>query len=340
MTTNISRRGTLALLGGGLLATQPGWAAPQRVATGRLVEGQSPMAATLPHTRYFEIESRLAGARYAVWVATPPLYEREPTRRYPAIYMPDGNSTAPVTIPRSRLLRSDPIAPIEPFIHVCVGYAGEDAPRLLAVRARDLLPPGEPLPGDIAALRAGMAATVQIGMLDQAGADLYLRYLQNPAGDRFLAFLVEELHPLLAREFRIADDGHGFWGYSYGGLFATYLAMRRTPVFKRIGVGSPGILPKLSKVFGLYEENLKTGKDFSGRSLHMTVNEREITAPTTYAPLVGAGTTEFITLAGSRPLSGLKFTSRIVAHESHATGGEASWFSFLRSAYAAGSTGG
>ena len=45
-----------------------------------------------------------------------------------------------------QMLSSDPIAPIEPFILVCIGYCGEDARRTLAVRARDLLPPGEPLP--------------------------------------------------------------------------------------------------------------------------------------------------------------------------------------------------
>jgi predicted alpha/beta superfamily hydrolase len=333
MARSINRR---SALGFAVLAATPA-AFPARAAAtasapGRLVQSQPPLAAMLPTTSYFEIDSVKAGARYAVWVATPTGYDRDATRRYAAIYMPDGNWAAPSTIPSDDLLPSDPINPIQPFVHVCVGYVGIDAKRQLAVRARDLLPPAEPPPPG---LEAGMAETVKTGLLDEAGAELYIHNLRNPAGDRFLAFLSEELHPLLAARYRLADDGHGLFGYSYGGLFATYAALRRTPLFKRIGAGSPGILPKVSSVFALYEQALQAKTDFSGRLLHMTVNALELTAPTYYQPLVGAGAAEFIQLAGQRPLPGLAFSSRIVEFESHASGVGPSWYDFLRTAYSA-----
>lgn len=334
MVRSISRR---SALGFAALAMAPA-IAPRRAAAaaaaakGVLVEGQPPLAAMLRRTRYFEIDSVKAGARYAVWVSTPADYDREPGRTYPAIYMPDGNLDAPMTIPADALLPSDPINPIRPFIHVCVGYVGIDAERELAVRARDLLPPTEPPPPG---LEAGMAETVKTGLIDEAGAELYIHNLRHPAGDRFLDFLTDELHPLLAARYRLAPEGHGLFGYSYGGLFATYAALRRTALFKRIGAGSPGILPKVSSVFALYAQALQAKTDFSGRLLHMTVNALELTAPSYYQTLVGAGATEFIQLASQTPLPGLAFSSRIVEYESHASGSMPSWFSFLRTAYSA-----
>ncbi|MEO8450649.1 MAG: alpha/beta hydrolase-fold protein [Gemmatimonadota bacterium] len=297
-----------------------------------LVELQPPMSATLPGSRYFEVDSRLAGARFAVWVTTPQTYGAEPDRRYPAVYLPDGNLSAPLTAPTHQMLQHDPIHPIRPFIQVCVGYAGEDAARMLAVRARDLLPQGEPLPDGIDEV---MPALVQTGVLDQPTADLYLHNLRHPAADRFLEFLTEELHPLIAGEYRVESDEAGLFGFSYGGLFATYVALRRSPLFRQIGAGSPGILARVSTIFPMYEAELATGADHSGRMLHMTVCGPEITVPSLYQLVVGAGTVEFMTLAGQKPLKGLAFTSHIIEHESHATGFVPAWFSFLRAGYSA-----
>jgi predicted alpha/beta superfamily hydrolase len=315
---------------GALTIADVGFAQSQ---SSQLVERQPPLTAMLPNTRYFEVDSRQVGGRFGVWVTTPPTYERTANQRFPAIYLPDGNLAAPQTAASLALLPFDPIHPIRPFIEVCVGYAGDEAARMLAVRARDLLPPGEPLlPGTN---ESSMAALVQLGMLDQVGADLYLRNLRNPAADRFLGFLTEELHPLIASRYRVEPDSAGLFGYSYGGLFATYVALRRTSLFRRIGAGSPGILPRVSKIFSMYRENLEAEADHAARMLHMTVCGPELTAPSAYQPLVGAGTVEFITTAGQTPLKGLAFSSRVIEYESHASGFVPSWFSFLRTCYSA-----
>lgn len=298
----------------------------------RFTEHEHPPWAGLPNTRYFEIDSAIAGARYAVWVTTPPLYDKEPDRTYPVVYVTDGNGAAPMTISRIPLLRSDPINPIEPFVQVCVGYTAEDAKRALAVRARDLLPPGEALPDGV---EEGMAQTVAIGMLDEEGAKLYLHNLRNPAADKFLAFLTEELQPQIEAGWRVSSNDAGLYGYSYGGLFSAYVALQRSPLFTRIGASSPGILAKVSRIFALYEAELAAEADYTGRHLHVTVCEREITVPGYYQNLVGAGTAEFITLCGLRPLKGLTCTSRFIQFESHATGSFASWADFLRTCFPA-----
>lgn len=334
MTDQVDRRTALAMAGAAAIAAgAPSAASAQAGRPATLEAGiVPPLSSVLPNTDYFEIELARAGARYAIWVTKPPLYDNEAGQQYPVIYLPDGNGAAPQTAPRIQLLRSDPINPIKPFIQVAIGYTGADAKRSLAVRARDLLPPGEALPPG---LEEGVRDTAKTGMLDAAGADLYLHYLRNPAADKYLAFLAEELHPLIAQRYRATNADCGLFGYSYGGLFATYAALTRSPLFRRIGAGSPGILPQRSKVFAMYASELAAKADHKGRMLHMTVCERELTYPSYYQNLVGAGTTEFIALASQQPLPGLAFSSKVIPEELHATGYGPAWSSFIRTAYSA-----
>ena len=296
-----------------------------------LEESTSPMAATLTNsTRYFEVDSQAVGARFGIWVCTPSRYHSEDTR-YPAIYQPDGNGAAG-TMARMQLLRDDPINPHVPFISVCVGYVGKDAQNSLAVRARDLLPPNEPI--SLPSESEFVEGMLQTGMLDEEGARAYHYNLSHPAADRFLTFLQEELHPLLAREYRIDDSSLGLFGHSYGGLFAAWVATQRS-TFRRIGASSPGILPGASQVLAAYDAEYESGADHSGRVLHVGVAAKEITEPTSYASKVGAGTAELFTRLATTPLKGLRVSTHIVPEESHFTVNYAVLASYLRACYSA-----
>lgn len=299
-----------------------------------LAEQSFPDWARLPNTRYFEIESAIAGARYAIWVTTPPQYEADTEGRYTILFAPDGNGMAPMAAPRLQMLSTDPIAPIEPFILVCIGYCGEDARRTLAVRARDLLPPGEPLPEGV---EQNLGKVVEMGLLDRDGAELYLRYLREPAGDRFLAFIAEELYPLIAAGWRVKASNHGLFGYSYGGLFALSVALRRPSFITRIGAGSPGLQPGRSTIFDRHRTDFEKGVDHDGRHLHVTVCETELTQPGYYQAAVGAGVAELIALTATKPLKGLRTTSRVIPLESHVTGGPSAFADYLRTCMPGGS---
>jgi predicted alpha/beta superfamily hydrolase len=76
-----------------------------------LVEFFPPFSATLPCTRYFEIDSERVGSRFAVWVTIPTKYGIDTDRYYPAIYTLDGNVTVPQTA-LFHMLEFDPIYPI------------------------------------------------------------------------------------------------------------------------------------------------------------------------------------------------------------------------------------
>ncbi|WP_456695652.1 alpha/beta hydrolase [Aeromicrobium sp. P5_D10] len=290
---------------------------------------EASLKSVLPSTRYYEVESQAVGARFAVWVTLPNLYATQPERRYPVVYQPDGNKSAPTTV--NALLSDDPINPIEPLIQVQVGYTGQDAARMLAVRARDLVPPGEPLDPANASEEA-MASLVAANLLTEPDAEYYLQNLRNPAGDRFLSFLTTELHPLIAAEFRVDETRLGLHGYSYGGLFAAWAAVQRT-IFTRIGAGSPGMLPDMSQVLRCYDEEFDSNADHTGRELHVTVCESELTVSPYYQRLVGAGTLQLLGRLAQRPLNGLRSSSHVMAHESHATGSVPSYYSYLRACW-------
>ena len=226
----------------------------------------------------------------------------------------------------------DLIRPIEPFIHVAVGYRPSDIPTsmdFLAIRARDLLPPGEPLPSGV---EAGLQSLVDGGIGDAKGAAQYLKNLRDPHADRFLAFLGDELYPLIARQWSIDSERSAFFGYSYGGLFALWLAMQKHARFPIVCAGSPGVLVDDSMVYDVLRQQRATKADHSGRHLHMTICEAEITEPTFYQ-LLSRNFSRILQELGTSPLPGLRVTSHIVPHETHISGMSISWFNFLRTCF-------
>ncbi|MDT9601016.1 alpha/beta hydrolase [Sphingosinicella rhizophila] len=332
MTTLFDRRETLALAGGlAAAASSPAAARTAAKPAGQFEALPIPHATMFERTRYFEIDSVKAGARYGIWVTVPTAYESQSTHLFPAIYMPDGNSMALLSSMIGNAGMYDPINPVQSSIQIAIGYTGSDRKRSLAVRARDLLPPKEAMPEGMV---EGMRDADYGDMLDREGVQLYIQNLLNPAGDRFLAFLTEELHPFIARNYRIQPDTVGLFGHSYGGLFTAYAALQKSTIFKNFGASSPGILAGKSVVFKLYADALESG-GLSERNLHLMVGTREITAPTLYQWMVGEGSVEFIKKAGTTPIKGVNFSSHLIDEESHVSLVMPAVFSFLRAFYAA-----
>jgi hypothetical protein len=291
------------------------------------------MSAILPRTEYFEIDSAIAGVRYAVWVNTPMGYEKETDHQYPAIFTVDGNMMAPCTMPYSVGLSQDPLHPIVPFVQVMVGYCGDEVPDWGTVyRNRDLLPPGEPASPRLMAMAEGLVKAR--GEIAESMKKFISSVREGGRADNFLRFLAEELHPQITARWRIDTATTGLFGDSYGGLFAAWVAMQRHPLFTRIGAGSPGMMTEKSKVFDLLTREIESGADHSGRHLHMSIGELEITVPSIYQQ-VGCGFVRFVTTLGETPLKGLTFTSAIIPNASHITTILPNWLGFLRACYPA-----
>jgi predicted alpha/beta superfamily hydrolase len=274
-------------------------------------------------TEYFELESASVGARFAIWVTTSPTYAQDETATYPALYVTDGNYSVGQTAPLA-VMQGDPALPIAPYLQVTVGYAGADAQDWSRVRNRDLVPPGEPVPP---AMRESLDLAVEKGLMTQADADAYLADLANTRADAFLAFLTDELHPEISRRYRVSPEGHGLFGYSYGGLFSLYALLTGCSLFTAYGAGSPGVASLDSTALALAEKPL----DLTGKRLHLTINGPEMTGELAIYRTIGRGFTALVDSLRSAE-SGLALTTQVLG-ETHLTGLQPAFLSFMRTCW-------
>lgn len=274
-------------------------------------------------TEYFEVESTSVGARFAVWVTTAPTYAQDDQVDYPVLYVTDGNYSVGQTAPLA-VMQSDLALPIAPYLQVTIGYAGADAQDWGRVRNRDLVPPGEPVPP---AMRGSLEMAVENGLMTQAEAEAYLEDLSNTRADAFLTFITDELHPEISRRYRVAPEGHGLFGYSYGGLFSLYALLTGCPLFAAYGAGSPGVASLESTVLALAEKPL----DLTGRRLHLTINGPEMTGELPIYRMIGRGFTLLVESLRSNE-SGLALTTRVL-DETHLTGLQPAFLSFMRTCW-------
>ncbi|WP_029106229.1 alpha/beta hydrolase-fold protein [Mycobacterium sp. URHD0025] len=271
----------------------------------------------LAGTDYFEIRSS-GGHDYGVWVTTPPGYDPA-TKPAPVVYVLDGNFAVGLTAPLI-VSQLDPMQRIQPYIQVSVGYAGEEAQDWDRLRNRDFVPPGEPIATElIDAVEMGLKA----GMRTREEADAYLAELRDTHADVFLSFLTAELHPRIETDYDTAPSGHGLFGYSYGGLFSLYTWLTGNPLFESIGAGSPGVVAEDSRVFAQLDE---MGDSHRAAKLHVTINDRELLGDLAVYQSLAKNTATILHRLTARREA---VTSEIL-HETHLTGLQASFLSYLR----------
>ncbi|MFI6820097.1 alpha/beta hydrolase [Micromonospora sp. NPDC050187] len=271
----------------------------------------------LADTEYFETRSS-GGHDYGVWVTTPPGYDPA-TTRVPVVYVLDGNWTVGMTAPLI-VTQRDPMQRIQPYIQVSVGYAGEEARHWERLRNRDLVPPGEPIAKEFV---DAVEMALRTGAMTREEADAYLAELRAPRADAFLSFLTAELHPRIEHDYGTAMSGHGLFGYSYGGLFSLYAWLTGSTLFESIGAGSPGVVSEDSQVFAQLEQ---MGDSLPTAKLHLTVNDRELLGDLAVYQNLAKNTATVLHRLTAR---GGAVTSAVL-RETHVTGLQASFLSYLR----------
>lgn len=271
----------------------------------------------LADTDYFEMRSS-GGHDYGVWVTTPPGYDPATTRA-PVVYVLDGNFAVGLTAPLI-VTQMDPMQRIQPYIQVSIGYAGEEAQDWDRLRNRDFVPPGEPVAQElIDAVEMGL----RMGARTREEADAYLAQLRDTHADVFLRFLTTELHPRIERDYGTATRGHGLFGYSYGGLFSLYAWLTGSSLFESVGAGSPGVIAEDSQIFAQLDD---MDESHRAAKLHVTLNDREILGKLAAYQSLAKNTTIVLHRITARSEA---VTSEIL-HETHLTGLQASFLSYLR----------
>ena len=271
----------------------------------------------LADTDYFEMHSR-RGHAYGIWVTTPPGYCGA-SNPAPVLYVLDGNWAVGLTAPLI-VTQLDPMQRIQPYIQVSVGYAGEEAQDWDRLRNRDFVLPGEPVaPELVDAVEQG----VQAGARTREEADAYIAGLRDTHANVFLSFLVDELHPRIEYGYGTAASGHGLFGYSYGGLFSLYAWLTGGTVFESIGAGSPGIISHDSQIFAQLDEMAVS--EVATR-LHVTFNDRELLGDLSVYQSLASNTATLI----HRLIARGNAVTREILNETHVTGLQASFLSYLR----------
>jgi uncharacterized protein len=280
-------------------------------------------------TEYFEIESKAVGTRFGIWVSTPPRYALL-EGRFPVLYATDGTYVGRITEMQAGFLMGDFDRPVRPYIHVSVGYIGEEAKQLLMTRNRDFVPPGEPLAPEF---RDFIQTRVDVGLMSEADGAAFFRHFDQAHADNFLRFLEQELHPEVCRRYRVDPTDVGLFGSSNGGLFSLYAFTAQRPLFNRIAACSPGLLVSDSQVYARYLNLLEKNEDRSGTQLYMYVNGPEIVGPCKLFRTLGIEFLRFVDLVRDRPLPGLRLSTLVGQGENHYTGIIDAYKGFVRDCY-------
>ena len=165
---------------------------------------------------YFALPSEATGRLYHVYVRLPQGYAADPEKRYPVVYVLDGDSLFPIIAATHLFLTIDDAMP--EAIVVGIAYGSFDPG--INKRGVDFMPPSP----DLAAGKSGAAA--------------------------FERFLGSELLPMVEARYR-ADPMHRvLFGQSRGGSFVLYSAFAEPDLFWGRIASSPALPPTRDFFYG------------------------------------------------------------------------------------------
>lgn len=191
-------------------------AAPAPLATPNV----EPRPFELHGTEVRAMSSKLTGKDYELLIDVPPSFNKEPNRRYPVLFLLDGQWDFALLHALTGGLRYDRVMP--EMIVVGISYGGKN-PNYDDLRADDYVP-----------TRAKHDDGPEIG----GGAA------------RFLSWLEIEVVPLVEREYR-ADPAHRILsGSSYGGLFTLYALFEKPDLFESYVAICPTAMWDQRYIFG------------------------------------------------------------------------------------------
>lgn len=161
-------------------------------------------------SRRFTLTSAELGNTRGVWVYLPPSYDEQPTRRYPVIYLHDGQNLF------------DPAA----------AFGGQ------TWQAHDAMNAGIEAATLCEAIVVGVENTS--ARIDEYTPTRDAQY-GGGRGEAYLRFLRETVVPRVDAEFRTRADraNRALMGSSLGGLISAYAGVRAADVFGLIGILSP-----------------------------------------------------------------------------------------------------
>jgi predicted alpha/beta superfamily hydrolase len=204
-----------------------------------LSNDDSPLVGTEIHY----LDSAPVGDEYKIHIA----HCAKPGEVATALYLPDAVGAFGGAVDIVRFLGLAEYVP--PMLVVGIGYRVDSFLETEARRGRDLTPSVDPKRRHVPPESMGGAP-------------------------RFLEFLTEELQPWVRGRYDVAPDDDAFFGFSFGGLFGTYVLFERPATFTRYGLGSPSLWYHGGEMFEREAAYAAAHDDLAARVL-MTVGEYE-----------------------------------------------------------------
>ena len=182
---------------------------------------------TIPNSEHRVMHSATANADYEIDVHLPDGYETA-KKSYPVLFVVDGANDFSPSLEYLGLLMAEYHIP-EPIV-VAIGDGGR------------IGTPGNRRNQDF-------TPSAITGIPKSGGAR------------KFLEFIEKELMPYIDSHYRADASNRTLYGYSMGGLFATYVLFQKPTLFKNILIGSPALSYDKGKIFEYEKAYAASHKD-------------------------------------------------------------------------------
>jgi uncharacterized protein len=233
-----------------------------------------------------------------VHIALPPSYEHG-DRSYPVLWVTDASLSFPLAVGLMNWLHT--VQELPELIVIGVGAPDEsDHAEFSARRTHDFYP----MPRWVNAGPGGVYMEAMSNEMTAGGG-----------ADALLSFLVDELRPGLATEFRF-DGDHGLVGFSGGGHFVGFALLSRPAAFGRYLASSPALSGCEDLLFTLEADYAATHDDLAAK-VFLGAGEAELTDPFVAAADIVGSMTRMSQLLRLRNYPSLELTSRLYPRQTH-----------------------
>lgn len=172
---------------------------------------------TIPDSEHRLVHSKLAGNDYDIYIHYPAGYDTT-KQKLPVLYVVDGDNDFSPTLEYLGLLKAE--------FHIT-------EPILVAIGDGGLIgSPGNHRNRDFSPLKVETSA-------------------ESGGAPKFLAFIARELIPSIDSTLKTDPNNRTLYGYSMGGLFASYTLFSGPELFRNILIGSPALSFDSGSIFEL-----------------------------------------------------------------------------------------
>ena len=261
-------------------------------------------SAIVPSTEVRYVTSSNTNQEYRVSIALPYSYGDKDAadKKYPTIYLLDGNWFFDMVTGMMRLMTGDGIVPR--VIVVGIGYPTDDSYEAesfyetYSLRSRDLTP---------------ITDKVWEGKIKESTP---IDHIATGGAAQFLKFIKKDLMPVVETEYRVDINSQILAGMSMGGLFVLYALFHETDLFQGFIAASPSTWFGDRHIFSI-EDNYAQKQNDLAANLYLSAGQKEETEKSrTVSSLF-----RLSALLESRDYKGFTLKNQVFENLNHSTAG-------------------